>query len=93
MFTITAENLTVNEIRYKIINHFRNDKYTYIILGKPGRTGKSWLTAALKEAGLNAIEISEYVGGHVQYNDCKNHVEEDIANSILTIILNKPLEE
>jgi hypothetical protein len=90
---IKEENLTVNEIRYKIITHPDRTNYTYIILGRSLATGKSWLTAALKEAGLNAIEISEYVAAHITYDDYSNHVIEDIANNIITIILNRPLED
>lgn len=90
---IKEENLTVDDIRKIIINHRLCARYTYIVLGKPGPTGKSWVTAALKEAGLNAIEISEYVAGHITYDDCTNHLIEDADKNIITIILNRPLEE
>lgn len=90
---IKEENLTVDDIRKMIINHQLCARYTYIVLGKPGPTGKSWLTAALKDAGLNAIEISEYVASYITYDDYSNHIIEDVDKKIITIILNRPLEE
>lgn len=90
---IKEKNLTVHDIRNKIIDHRLCARYTYIILGKPGPTGKSWLTEVLKKEGLNAIEISEYVAGHITYDDCTNHLIEDTDKNIITIILNRPLEE
>lgn len=90
---IKEENLTVNEIRKIIVNFSARERYTYIILGRSLATGKSWLTAALKDAGLNAIEISEYVASYITYDDYSNHIIEDVDKKIITIILNRPLEE
>lgn len=90
---IKEENLTVNEIRKRIVNFSARERYTYIILGRSLATGKSWLTAALKDAGLNAIEISEYVASYITYDDYSNHIIEDVDKKIITIILNRQLEE
>lgn len=61
---------------------------TFIICGKIGPTGKTWLTDALRKAGHNAIEISEGIFDLVRYNDDENHLR-DIGNGTAVIILNK----
>lgn len=86
---------------YDILRIFREEEtrlhdaksYTYIIMGKPGATGKTRLCQLLKERGLNAIEISENIVNLVEYNDNKNHVIVDTLNMQVVIILNKPLVE
>lgn len=62
----------------------------YIILGKPGCTGKTWLTDQLRERGYNSTEITEEVVGLVNFNDDKNHVIEDPYGRHMIIVLNKP---
>lgn len=64
---------------------------TFIICGKPGPTGKTWLWDALRKAGHNAIEISEGIGGFVDYRDNENHMR-DFGFGTVAIILNKPLD-
>lgn len=66
------------------------DKPTYIICGRSGPTGKSWLWNELRKAGHNAIEISEGIGPFVYYRDEENHMVEMGSNQIL-IVLNKQL--
>lgn len=68
----------------------RAKEMTYIILGKPGPTGKTWLTQALRDRGYKAIEISEEVYDMVDYHDDKNHFIEDPYGRHVTIILNRP---
>lgn len=66
-------------------------EYTFIVLGRPGRTGKTWLTTGLKEYGFTAFEISEAVGLLVEYMDNKNHIIENHITKSITIMLNKRL--
>jgi hypothetical protein len=61
----------------------------YIICGKGGPTGKSWLCNELKKAGHTAIEISEGINRFVDYHDNENHMCEIGFNVI--IVLNRPL--
>lgn len=90
-------NITV----YDVLEMLREERtrlndvksYTYIIMGKPGATGKTRLCQLLKERGLNAIEISENIISLVEYNDNKNHVIVDTLNMQVVIVLNKPLKE
>lgn len=63
---------------------------TYIICGKPGPTGKTWLWNALRQAGHNAIEISDAIGPFVDYLTEKNHMHETPFGDVV-IVLNKPL--
>lgn len=66
-------------------------KPTYIICGKSGPTGKTWLWNKLRGAGYNAIEISEGINYFVDYNDDQNHMYDMGFNQFL-IVLNKPLD-
>lgn len=65
--------------------------YTFIVLGRPGPTGKTWLTNGLKEYGFTAFEVSEAVGCFVEYLDNKNHIIENHISKSITIILNDRL--
>lgn len=86
--------LTPNVIYNHIVNSthvYDPTVYTYIITGKPGATGKSHLCVKLKEAGFNAIEISELISPLVKYEDGENHFIRDYIGSTILIVLNKPL--
>lgn len=63
----------------------------YIICGKGGPTGKSWLCNELRKAGHTAIEISEGINRFVDYRDNENHMCEVGFNVI--IVLNKYIDE
>ena len=63
---------------------------TFVICGKGGPTGKSWLCNELRKAGHTAIEISEGINRFVTYDDDNNHMGEMGFNQVI-IVLNKPL--
>lgn len=63
--------------------------YTYIILGQPGPTGKTWLTAELLGHGFKAFEITNEVFDLVLYRDDKNHFIVDDDNKKVVIVLNR----
>jgi hypothetical protein len=69
----------------------RGDRdWVYIITGRPGPTGKTFLYNKLKENGYNAIEISEDIVGLVDYRDRENHYFIDYTKKKLVIVLNRP---
>jgi hypothetical protein len=74
-------------------------EYTYIIMGRTGATGKSWLCEGLKMNGFNAIEISESVYPFVCYGksrrtpDENNHIIINETYKYVVIILNEYLYE
>ena len=69
-----------------------NRDYTYIILGKSGPTGKTWIWNELRCNGLRAVELSENTYNLVEYADSDNHcIIDDFQNTII-IILNRPLK-
>lgn len=68
-------------------------KNCYIIMGRPGPTGKTWLTHKLKEHGYNAVELSEFLCELLRYDDDKNHIRFDTLNNTVIIVLNKPLRD
>lgn len=84
-------NQSVNRIFLRIVrNRLGNAKdYTYIILGRPGKTGKTWLCNELRVHGFNAFEISEDIYDLVRYNDEENHVMVNNYSKQVTIVLNK----
>lgn len=85
-------NLTPNKILESIFNDPSRERKTYIILGRSGPTGKTWLWNELRKRGLNAIEISEQVYRFLDYNDNGNHCIESTFGDTEIIVLNKPLK-
>lgn len=64
---------------------------TFIITGKNGPTGKTYLTYLLKKKGFNAIEITEDLLGYVSYIDDKNHFILNRFGNTITVVLNEQL--
>ena len=88
-----TNNLSVHEIYSAIISNPFKEKYTYIIMGIVGPTGKTWLATKLRNYhGLNAVEITENIFEDVMYVDRRNHYNVDPLNKVVTIILNYPLD-
>lgn len=83
----------VNRIFVKIIrSHTKNMKdYTFVILGRPGKTGKTWLCNELRFHGFNAFEISEDIYHLVKYNDDENHYIVNDVDKQVTIVLNRSI--
>lgn len=75
-----------------IVNDFTSGEYRYVILGKIGPTGKTWLWSKLKKDGFDAIELSENLVDDIYYCGFKNYVRVNELDKIVIIILNKPLE-
>lgn len=83
----------------KILRYFIDDTffktehekrpYTFIVMGRSGQTGKTWLTFGLKRYGLKALELSESIFGLVDYRDCENHVIADDLDRTIIVVLNK----
>lgn len=86
----TAEqilNLLVERNFYRKYGLVNNP--TYIIMGRTGPTGKSWLCHELNAAGRLAFEIAEETCCLVEYMDDRNRV---IANTDhIVVILNETL--
>ena len=68
-----------------------NDKYLFIITGKVGPTGKSWLKKELITQDYNAVEISGSLYSLVEYTDDKNHFIVDEYEKTVLIVLNRNL--
>lgn len=82
---------------YDILRYFTEtnhkdftSEYLYLILGKPGPTGKTWLTQKLKERGCQAAELSEELAPFLNA-DRFNHVVVDDLEKQVVIILNRDL--
>lgn len=89
------ENMTPSRALEAILSHKEegSDEYTYIIMGRSPRTGKTWLYTKLLENGFKAYSISEHICFHVEYTDNKNHYIVDSLKKQVVIILNAPLKE
>lgn len=87
-----STNKTPQEILNMIIKNEIYKNYSFIIMGKSGPTGKTWLTHELRERGYNATEISEHINDLVEYKDNRNHVILKYTRNLIFIILNRPLE-
>lgn len=70
-----------------------NYDYVFIILGKNGPTGKTYLTKVLRDNGYRAVEITECIFDNGAYEPRRimNSVHVDELSKTITIILNKPL--
>jgi hypothetical protein len=66
-------------------------EFTYIIIGRSGPTGKTWLCSKLNACGYKAIEISEDIYHFVDYIDDKNHFHVNNAKKYVVIGMNKLL--
>lgn len=66
--------------------------YTFIILGRGGPTGKTWLWDGLKKYGFRAFELSESTTRLVDYSDRENHVIKNGLDKSIVIILNQLLK-
>ena len=90
---MNAKNLTLNEILEQILKERETNSISeYIILGKSGPTGKTWLWDQLRKNGLNATELSEWLIGLVSYGDNDNHYIGPILGNKALIVLNRPLD-
>lgn len=88
---------TPNKILNDILSHLRGtgedpSEYTYIIMGKTGPTGKTWICDKLKQYGYNACEITESICWIVDYQDTGNHYLIKKQSRVVVIILNAPIE-
>jgi hypothetical protein len=92
------EKLTPSRIlRYFVDDGMFRDSHeqkpwTFIIFGRRGPTGKSWLCNGLKLYGFNAYEITESIYPVVTFTDERNHVIENEMNRTIVIILNESLK-
>ncbi len=89
-------NASPSRILDALLNHNRAmemDSYIYIVIGKPGPTGKTWLVDRLRSRGLTAIEIMPELNLMVNYLDDRNHVFLDHENHQVLIVLNQPISK
>lgn len=86
-------NFSPNGILRHITNSrkLNDDKYTFIITGKVGPTGKSSLKRELLARGYNAIEITGSLYSLIEYQDDNNHVIVDECEKTVLIVLNRRL--
>lgn len=64
-------------------------EWVYIITGRPGPTGKTFLCNKLKENGYNSIEISEDTGRSVKYFGDRNTFNVNYEKKQVVIVLNR----
>ena len=85
-------DLTPDGILYHIVhskNRLMDDSRVFVVTGKSGPTGKSWLANELNTRGYHTIELSEGIGPLVQYRDDNNHVI--VHRDCVLIVLNHRL--
>ena len=91
MATVTTD-LSPSKILYSLEKNQFSKEYQYIILGRTGPTGKTWLYERLKERDYSVTELSEDINSFVLYRDFDNHIDIDHLNKRVTIVLNKAIE-
>lgn len=81
-------------LRYILYSRKLNqDDYVYIILGKTGPTGKTWLCENLKTRGYKAVEWMPHLDRYISCVDLDNRLIVDEENRFVIIILNEILPE
>lgn len=66
---------------------------TYVVLGRPGPTGKTWLCEKLKLYGYKVVEISEHIFDLVEYYGSTNHYRDySDHDTVVVIVLNRYLQ-
>ena len=85
---------TPGRILIHITHEIENAKeYTYLIMGRFGPTGKTWLWDALTRQGYNAVEITEDVCEYVIYRHAsKNTYYVNPRKKLVIITLNKLID-
>jgi predicted ATPase len=87
-------DLTAEEV-YDYITKYpwiRKHDSSIIIMGRPGKTGKSFLCRRLLNNGyIDVTEISEKIAGLVTYNDNNNHILINEVTGDTIVVLNNPL--
>lgn len=83
--------ISPERIFYEISNDKSIRDYTYVIMGKSGPTGKTWLWDMLHVSGFDAVEISEETQNLIGYVDSDNHCKVDDFHQTVIIILNQSL--
>lgn len=87
MTNLSPESILIDILSGKLGEPGTN---TYIILGKSGPTGKTWLWNELRKYGFKAFEITEDILRYgVKFEDNKNHCIVGLEH--VTIILNEKL--
>jgi hypothetical protein len=87
-------NKHVENILWDIVrDHGAHDGWIFVIIGKGGPTGKTWLTNQLRLRGYKALELTDALLGVVSYEGNINRIYEDWTNKTMTIILNRPIKE
>lgn len=89
----TPTKLTPQNIYYRLVKSdtLERKDYLYVILGRPGPTGKTWLRDKLRAAGLLAVEVVTGLDYFVEFKDNKNHYTVDDEQEQVVIILNERL--
>lgn len=67
--------------------------YTYIITGKTGPTGKTWLCNRFILDGYKAVEITQGLMFACEYLHNGNEYSINADNRTVVIILNRPLKK
>lgn len=79
-------NDTLIQVKFDKIDH---REYTYIINGRSGPTGKTWLTNSLVEKGYRAMDVSEATPHYSA--DKNNYIYIDKKSKVVLIVLNREL--
>lgn len=87
-----------NTTHVDILCHFDDYEYRdyfFMIAGKNGPTGKTWLWDALTRRGFKAVELCDSLAKHgLMHRDVndRNGYTVDHVNKTVLIVLNKPLD-
>lgn len=89
----TPTKLTPKNIYYQILKNGipQDDDYIFVILGKPGPSGKTWLCNQLRGLGYTVYELTHGVHNFIDFTDEKNHYVVDHIEKQVIIILNESL--
>lgn len=90
-FEEVMSNPSPRKILENIITKHEMFHRTYVIMGRSGPTGKTWLCNELNAKGFNAVEIAENSFDLIDYNDNRNHYR--VYENHAVVVLNQILPE
>lgn len=89
---VELPKMTPSRILDHIIKEVDDSKdYLYLVMGKYGPTGKTWLYERLKENGYNAIELTEDIWDYVIYREGVNRYYINPVKKLVVVVLNELL--
>ena len=88
---VVLDNMHPSRILHHITENVEGSKdYLCIVMGRYGKTGKTWLTKGLEQYGYNAIELTEDLYDYIIYRQPQtNSYYINSEKKVIIVVLNE----